>query len=164
MTLYDLQEEYRALLELAEDPETDPQMFADTLEALDGEIEAKADGYAAVMAQLSGDADAIKKQIDRLKDRKKVIDSNISRMKEALQNAMITTGKRKIKTTLFSFNIQKNPPRLVMETTDYTKIPAEYWKMLDPEIDEAAIKKKLQAGEKMPGVAHLEQSEGLRIR
>lgn len=45
-TIYELTEDYLRLLELAEDPDTDPEAFADTLEGLDGEIEIKAEGYA----------------------------------------------------------------------------------------------------------------------
>jgi hypothetical protein len=42
-TIYELTEDYLRLLELAEDPDTDPEAFADTLEGLEGEIEIKAE-------------------------------------------------------------------------------------------------------------------------
>lgn len=164
MTLYELKAEYQLLLALAEDPGTDPDVFRDTLDALEGEIEDKADGYAVVMTQLQGDADMLKKEIDRLKAREEAIDSNVKRMKDALQAAMIATDKRKFKTALHSFSIAKNPASIVKETEDYSKIPAEYWKMRDPDIDWTAIKKDLQAGKELPGVGHLVQGESLRIR
>lgn len=106
-TLYELTGEYRALLEMLEDCD-DPQIVIDTLEGIDGEIEVKADGYAKVMRQLEGEAAMLKGEAERLTARRKVIENNIDRMKKALQQAMITTGKTKFKTNLFSFNVQKN--------------------------------------------------------
>ena len=73
---------------------------------------------------------------------------------------MIDTGKRKFKTDLFSFGIQKNPPTVVVDQKD--KIPEEYWKAQEPKLDKTALKKWLK--DNAEEYAHLEQSEGLRIR
>ena len=64
MTLYELTSDYLTLLEMAEDPDIDIQAFDDTLEGLEGEIEAKADGYAKVITTLNGDAALLKGQED----------------------------------------------------------------------------------------------------
>ena len=61
MTLYELTDDYMKLLEFAEDPEADPQAIADTMDALEGEIEVKAEGYAKVMKQIEADAAGIAK-------------------------------------------------------------------------------------------------------
>ena len=45
-TLYELTTQLQALLEMAEDPEIDAQVIADTMEGIEGELEVKADGYA----------------------------------------------------------------------------------------------------------------------
>ena len=47
-TLYELTEEYRQLLEMMEDDSVDPEVLQDTLEGVDGEIEAKADNWASL--------------------------------------------------------------------------------------------------------------------
>ena len=159
-TLYELTGQYRELLELAESEELDKQLIADTLEGFDGEIEIKADGYAKVIRELEGKADLLKNEIERLSKRKSAIENNIKSMKEALQNAMFITGKTKFKTDLFSFNIQKNPPRLVIDRPE--EIPKEYLIPQEPKIDTSAIKEALKRQE-LP-FAHLEQSESLRIR
>lgn len=62
MTLYDLTSDYLYLLDLMGDPDIDIEVINDTLEALDGEIEAKADGYAIIMKELEASAEAIKKE------------------------------------------------------------------------------------------------------
>lgn len=160
-TIYELTEEYRVLLELAEDPEVDPETLADTLEALGGEIEEKADGYAKVMKQLEADAAALKFEEKRLSSRRTVCENNIKRMKAALQAAMEATGKKKFKTDLFSFGIQKNPAKLVID--DDRHIPHDFMIQPDPVPNNKAIRDALNEGFEF-GWCHLEQTESLRIR
>ena len=102
----------------------------------------------------------INEEIERLKARKDVISNNADRVKKYLEKAMIDTGKRKFKTALFGFNIQKNPASVVIDQED--KIPEEYWIKQDPKLDKALLKKWLK--DNPEDFAHLEQSEGLRIR
>mgnify|MGYP002514674598 CR=1 FL=1 len=149
---------------MMEDPELDPQTLADTMEGIEGELEVKAESYAKVMKNLEADVSAIKAEIDRLSERKKTIENNIKRMKAALQYAMELTGKTKFKTPLFSFGIQKNPAAVVMDEGYIENIPERFLIPQDPVIDKKAIKEALKAGEDLEGIAHLEQSESLRIR
>ena len=163
-TLYELTEEWNYLLSMAEDEDVDPDTLGDTLEGIEGEIEIKADGYARVIAQLEHDAAAIKAEEKRLKNRRVTIEANIDRMKKSLQAAMEATGKTKFKTDLFSFGIQKNPPSVVLDEVDIGRIPPEYLRQKDPEVDKSAIKADLLAGKDLTGLAHLESTQGLRIR
>ena len=162
MTLYELTTQYQALLELAEDPDVDPEVLADTMDGLDGDIEEKADGYAKVIKCLETQAAGVKTELDRLNTRKKSIETNIARIKENLEAAMRITGKVKFKTDLFSFGIQKNPASVVIDV-DPAALPDEYLIPQEPKIDKTKIKEDLKAGIDI-GVAHLEQSESLRIR
>lgn len=159
-TLYELTGQYKQLLDMAETEELDKQLIADTLEALEGEIETKADGYAKIIRELEGKAELLKSEIDRLSNRKTTIENNIKSMKEALQNAMYITGKVKFKTNLFNFSIQKNPPKLVIDKPE--EIPEEFLIPQPPKADNAKLKEILE--EKELPFAHLEQSESLRIR
>ena len=160
-TLYELSEQYQELLSMALDPDVDPEALADTMEGLEGEIEAKADGYAKVMKELRVIADARKTEAKRLTDGAKSIETNIDRMKSALETAMWATGKTKFRTTLFSYGIQKNPPVLKIDRPE--DVPAEFLIPQEPKIDTAGIKKELKEGAAFDW-CHLEQSEGLRIR
>lgn len=160
-TLYELTEAYQELLSMALDPETNPEALADTMEAIDGEIEVKADGYAKVMRNLEADASAIKAEIARLTERKKSIETNIDRMKRALESSMRATGKTKFKTTLFSFGIQKNVPSVSI--LDESKIPEQFLIPQSPKIDKRAIMAALKDGEHYEW-AEVVQTESLRIR
>ena len=164
MTLYELQDEYRQLLDLAEDPEVDPEILADTMEALEGEIEEKAVGYGKVIRQMEADAEALKNEEERLASRRKVTENNIKRLKQALQFAMMAVGKPKIDTDLFKFRIQKNPASVVIDAPSTDHMPAEYITIQAPTWNKAAIKEALKAGKDLSGIAHLEQTESLRIK
>ena len=159
-TLHELTNDFQALLEMCQDPEVDQDMLRDTIEAVEGELEIKADGYAKVIQELEGKEEYLDKEIKRLSAKKNVVVNSISRIKRTLENAMIQTGKRKFKTDLFSFNIQKNPASLVIDDPDM--IPNKYLIPQDPKVDKTGIKELLKTGEL--SWAHLEQGESLRIR
>lgn len=163
-TLYELTDDYLTLLEMAEDPDMDEIAFLDTMEGIEGAIEDKAENYAKVIRTLEGDAAACDAESKRLRNKKQTIENNIKRMKAALQMAMEATGKRKFKTQLFSFNIQKNPAAVVVDEQYIENIPERFLVRKDPEINRKAIKDAITAGEDLEGIAHLEQTESLRIR
>lgn len=159
-TLYELTEEYRQLLDMMEDDSVDPEVLKDTLEGVDGELEIKAENCVKVMAELCGKVALIDREIERLKGKKDVLNNNIKRIKQQIEKSMIDTGKRKFKTDLFSFGIQKNPPAVVIDQED--QIPEEYWVAQEPKLNRTAIKQWLKENE--ADWAHLTQTESLRIR
>lgn len=163
-TLYELTDEYKMVLEMSEDPDVDDQVLADTLEGIEGEIEYKADGYARVIREMEADARALKTEEERLSARRATIENRIKYLKARLQYAMLLVGKPKFKTELFSFNIQKNPAAVIIDTPDLDEIPAEYLIQQPPKVDKQRIKEDLKAGADLLGIAHLEQTESLRIR
>ena len=161
MTLYELTSEYQQLLMMAEDPDIDLQVLADTFDAVEGDIEAKAEGYAKVIKQLEADITALKGEIDRLTARKKTIENNIDRLKERLKTAMILCDKPKFKTALFSFTVQNNPEKVILDSEE---VPERYLVQQDPKINKTLLKEDLKSGVDLSGIAHLEQDSSLRIR
>ena len=163
-TLYELTSDFLAVVDMAQDPDIDEQMIADTLEGIEGEIEIKADGYAKVLAELSAMTETLKTEINRLQARKKTIDANADRIKHVLEDAMRATGKTKFKTDLFSFNIQKNPASVkIIPDVDIDSVPAEFIIWPEPAIDKKKVKDAIKNGEEFEW-AWMEQTEGLRIR
>ena len=167
-SMYELTAEWQQLFEMMDDPDIEEDVFWDTMEAIEGEIEVKADGYAKVIAEMNGKADGLKAEIDRLSARKKAIDNHVKRMKENLQKAMEFTGKVKFKTDLFSFNVQNNPASLVLEFDEkdqemVQRLPEKY-RTVKYEVNKAAIKEDIKAGTDTGVLAHLEQSKSLRIK
>lgn len=163
-TLFDLTTDLLNLYEMATEPDLDAEVLQDTIDAVEGEIEVKADGYAKVIRQMDGDIATLKAEIDRLSNRKKSIENSKDRIKKSLETAMMATGKTKFKTELFSFGIQKNPASLKFtDDFDMAELDDKYIKYADPEVNKQAVKDALKSGEEIAG-CYLEQTESLRIR
>lgn len=172
-SIYELTGEYLELMDMLEDEEVDEQTIIDTLEALDGEIENKADNYAKIIRSLESDIDGISKENDRLTARKKTYENRIKWLKQNLEMCMRTIGKKKFTTDLFSFNIQKNGgKRKLTIDVDVKNIPEEYRIKQPDAVDGEKLRDYLkenglegQDGSLNCEWCHLEpQRESLRIR
>lgn len=121
MNLYELTGQMLQLQQMLEDPEVDAQVLADTMEAVEGELEIKADGYGKIIRNFESNVASIKAEKDRLTALQNIYEGSIKRLKDNLQESMTATGKRKIETDLFKFSIQKNGgalPVIVDVSTD----------------------------------------------
>ena len=157
-TLFELTGAWLEVYDMA--GEVDDDVVLDTLESIEGEIEDKAVGYGKVIAQLNADADALAEEIKRLQARKKAAENHAARMKRRLQESMEAIGSKRIQTPLFTFRIQKNPPKVVIDHPE--NIPEKYLIAQEPKVDTKAIAADLKGGE-LYAWAHLVQEESLRI-
>lgn len=164
MRLYDLTEEYAALQDMLYDPEVDEQTIQDTIEAVWGEIEDKAEGYAKIIMDMKADAEILKEEENRLAARRRHLEARSQYLKDTLEANMRAVGKTKFKTALFTFNIQKNgglQPLVIDGLID--DIPGEFLIPQPPVPNNEAIRKLL--AEKQVDWAHLDpRGESLRIR
>ena len=161
MTLYELTEEYKELLDMLMDPDVDPQVVADTLEGVEGDIEHKAEGYGAVMCELNAKRAQIKKEVERLDAWADVLSNNINRMNNALISAMDAVGKKKIETDHFRFSIVGNGGKRPMRLTG--EVPEEYMWM-KPEIDTAKIRRDLEDGKELSFAYLADRGRRLSVR
>lgn len=163
LKLYEITGEYLTLCQMAEDTDVDATVFADTLASIQGELEVKADSYAMIITNLSGDIEKIDKEIERLTHMKKVLKNRTNHLKNNLENAMKMMDVRKLKTDFRSYSIQKNPQSL--NIIDESKIPAEYLISQDPKLDRTRLLADVKANpNKFVGIAETKQMESLRIR
>jgi hypothetical protein len=159
--LYQLNSNYETVLNMLYDEDIDEQMVLDTLEAIEGEIEEKADGYAKIIKELEAKQNARKEEAKRLTESAKVFENRAKVLKTNLYNTMKSMGKTKFATDLFSFNIAKNGGKQAL-TID-GDVPEEYTKTII-ENDTDKIRQALENGEELP-FAHLEpRGESLRIK
>ncbi|HHV39741.1 MAG TPA: siphovirus Gp157 family protein [Tepidimicrobium sp.] len=132
-----------------------------SLMQLDEELGELADGVGKIVQELKAEANAYDTEIKRLRARKSVAENKRKALMEMLEYNMIQQNKRKIKTPFFSFNIQKNPPSVVI--LDEEAVPEQY-KTYKVQIDKRAIQNAIKStGMPIAGV-ELVQKEGLRIR
>ena len=160
-SIYELTADFLKVQELIEEGELDQETLSNTLECLDYEIEEKAEGYAKVIKNLTADVEGLKAEEERLFNKRKIIENNINNLKKNLEQAMILTGKKKFKTDLFSFNIQKNPPSV--KILDESKISEEFKIPQPDKIDNKGILQELKKGTILDW-AEMVQGESLRIR
>lgn len=151
MTLYDLKGEFLRLYQIITDE--DEQVFLDTLEGLQGELEIKASGYVHVMKQLEMEEDECDKVIEAFKAKKAVRSNARKRMKEALINAMDVAGLNELPAGEYTLKIAKNGGLQPLKIDG--DIPDNFMKVqLVPDNDK--IRKTLNDGEELP-FAHLEE-------
>ena len=156
MQLYELTEIYLNL----KDMDIEKGDLNAALENIDDEIETKADNIAKVLRDFDGDIEALKSEEERLAKKRKAIENRQKQLKEYLQNAMLVLDKRKFKTDLFSFNIQKNAPSL--KILDESKIPEDYYR-IERNLNKNSLKEAVKNG-LFEDAAELVQTESLRIR
>jgi hypothetical protein len=90
--------------------------------------------------------DSYKAELDRLSKRAKAFENRANCVQNVLRYGMEKLGQSKIKTDLFTANIQNT--QMIVDTTstiDWEKIP-DCYKKVTIELDKAAIKKALKDG------------------
>lgn len=171
-TLYDLIDDYQRFSEILECEDTDEAIKDDLKEAVDNlaeDVEAKIDDYGKAISNRKANIAARKAEIERLQALNDADNRAIDRMKGICEQAMRITGKPKVKTTFYNFYFQKNPESVVLEEGYIKNIPEEFLIYQEPKVNKTAIKEALKGDdealkERLEGIAHLEQSESIRIR
>lgn len=168
MTLYELSNDYQEVLSMAEDEDIGYEAIQDTLEALEGEFEIKADAIACIIKTLQSENKAIKEEIDTLNKRIKSKTSKSYNLKEYLYQQMGAIGKNKIETARNVISIRKSPPKTEIDDINAFIDWAEnghdeYLTHKPPEPNKKAIREAIKNGEKIPNVT-LESGESLSIK
>lgn len=155
MRLYELTEQYQILEDMMYDPEVDNLTIEDTMEAIFGEIEDKAEGYAKIILGMKSDIDELKAEEDRLRARRKSLEDKQTRVKDTLLENMQAIGKTRIKTALFTISVAKNGGNepLVIDG-NIEDIPGKFLIPQPPKVDNDAVRRLLV--EKQVDWAHLE--------
>ena len=164
MNLYELTSQFLQLQQMLEDPDIETQVINDTMEAIEMDLEDKADNYARVIKNMEASVSAIKSEQEVLQQKKNLLELGIKKLKSNLQESMTATGKTKFKTALFSFAIQKNGGKapVILDVKDTSELPDELVRIKE-EPDLEAIRQLLDHGDCK--YAHYgERGESLRIK
>lgn len=164
MRLHEIAKEYREVAALADsDDEGMAQAVIDTLEAVGGAFEEKAQTLVRITLSRQADIDALDNEIKRLQARKQTILNAEASFKEYLRTNMEATGISKISCPLFTITLAKGREVAVIDDAD--QLPDELMRVkTDISPDKLAIAAKLKAGEEVPG-ARLERGQSsIRIK
>lgn len=159
MNLFGLAASYLALRDMMLDPDVDQDAIKDTMEAIEGSIEDKADSYAYIIKELDAQADMLKKEADRLKSKSEAVMNNKQRLRDSLLIALTSTGLNKLKTNKHSFSVSKSK---LVEVVDESLIPDDY-KKTTITITKKELGAALKTGTEIAGAVLIER-ENLTIR
>ena len=162
--LYELTGAALTLRNLLLEGELDPEAIKDAIENNNEEITLKLENCAKVIKDIESDIAGLKAEEERLANRRKTYENNIKALKSKMQEALLATGERKLKGQLFSFNVQTNPPSVVIDEQYIENIPEAYITKPEPVVNKKKLLEDLKAGVDLDGIAHLETSESIRIR
>jgi len=156
MNLHEISDNYLAVQDI-EDVDIN-----DTLDAIEGEFESKAESIVKVIVNIESDMERIENEIKRLKSRSELFSRKIDGIKDYLRANMERTGIKNIKGPLFTItcaagrdvvvidNVESLPDHLVSVKTSISP-------------DKVAILEALKAGP-VDG-AHIEKSKSsIRIK
>jgi hypothetical protein len=168
MTLYEINSNYLDLLQAIEDGDVPEEAITDTLDAVKGEFDSKAEAIGCYIKNLSAEADAIKNEIDALMERLRTKNNKIDSLKNYLLSAMQTAGRPKIETSKIRLSIANNPPSVDIDDEDAFACWAsanapELLTPQPPKINRQMIKTRLNTGTSIPH-AVLKIKQSLRIK
>ena len=142
-TLFEIVDEFKQLYDMACE-EADSEIFADTLEALTGELDAKASGYVNVIQQLEMEEQKAKELKNKYAAIEKFRKIAVERVKGRLLMAMDAIGKDQIPAGDFTIKIQGNGGQQPL-WIDEELVPDSFRKVV-LEIDKDKIRKALEGG------------------
>ena len=160
MNLFELTENYVKFFTEFENADEITDEMQELANNLNVEIEEKCDNYAKMIKNLEADVEAFKNQEKIFNEKRKSAENKVKWLKQNLQASMELQGRKKVKTDLFSFNIQKNAPSL--EIRDENNIDDSYY-VIERKLNKRELLNDIKEGLIVDGV-EIKQTESLRIR
>lgn len=145
------------------DEDLPPEAIADTLEAIEGEIQLKGENIGLLVQNWQSDIDALKEYKKQLDYKIQCKQNRIDNIKEYLRGNMEASGIKKIECPLFNITCGKG--RAVVSIDDEDSIPDEYMTVTtNIKPDKKKLLDALKGGEVIEGVSLTESKSTLRIK
>lgn len=157
MSLFDIGQQYIDFCNLMENGEIPEEAITDTLEALEGEFNDKADNIASLIKSLEYEAQSMEQESKSLSERAKSKKTKAQNLREYLFQQMQNTGMERIETSRNLLALKKNPPKVTVEQEqDFIKWAQEQGrddllKIADPAINKKEVAAQLKLGNELPG-------------
>jgi hypothetical protein len=151
--LYLIANEYRAAALQLADLDLPPEVVADTLESLSGELDAKAQSVAYMVRSIEADAASMKEWAKTATERAKAAEGRATALREYLARCMDATGIEKIEGAGVKLSFRKSSA-VVIDGAEL--IPAEYMRTPEPPPpapDKKLIGDAIKAGKDVPGAS-----------
>jgi outer membrane murein-binding lipoprotein Lpp len=146
MTLYEIDQKLLDCIDL----ETGEILNEERLNELQMERNEKLEKVALWIKELNAEADALKAEKQAFADRQKAAENKAGSLKKWLADAL---AGEKFKTTKVMVSFRKTKS---VEVADIFALDENYVKYSEPTADKAAIKKAIEAGQKVAGATLVE--------
>ena len=111
--------DYQNLLQLLESSDDlTPEMIADTLEGMEGELADKLDSIMVIARNNLGNASTCDDEIKRLAERKKSFENKDKALRKYILSCLMAAGLDKLKTAKNTFTARKGSISVVIDNTD----------------------------------------------
>ena len=165
MKLYEIANDYIALMQAIENDELPEECIADTLEAIKGEIEIKADNIACLLKNTEAEIKAFKEEENRLAERREAKEKALKRLKIYLSDMLIRTNVMNVETVRNKISFRKSE---VVEVDDsFFKWAIvnrnDLLSFKEPSANKTEIKKALKGGQAIEG-AKLVTNQNIQIK
>jgi len=164
MKLYEIKDLYFRFFELVENGEIELDAYADTLEAIDGEFEDKADNIACLIKTLISEAKAIESEEKALKERRERKERQAESLKNYLSITMQQLGKSKLETTRNVLSFRKTTSLYIEDEVRFMELHPN---LVNTKVEKSISKKDateiIKAGCQLEG-ARLIEKQNLQIK
>lgn len=163
MNIYQVSEQYLlALNELLAIEDLPDEVVRDTIESLQGDMEVKARNVAAYIKNIEAESFAVGEAVNQMTARKKRLDSEANKLREALKAGLQKCGMFDLKFPEFAIRVKFNPISVVVD--DEAMIPLEFiTEKITRCANKALMKSCMEAGSVIGG-ARLERKTRLEIK
>lgn len=166
MTLFEITGQLRDLWEMLEAGEMDEETLIDTMEAVEGDFEAKAEGYAKIIKQMEADADNMEAMADEFLGKMNVLRNGADRLKNRLLYMMDAANIPEVKGKIFKIKPVNNggvKPLVLLESMAPEEFP-EAFQQVEIKVNKKAIREALDQGEQLSFAHYGERGRHLTIK
>lgn len=166
MKLYELAIDYLALKQAIDEDEIPEECIADTLEAIGGEIEIKADNIACMLKNIEAEMTAIRAEEIKLATRRKIKERAYDRMKQYLSDTLQQMSIDKVETARNKISFRRSESVEIDNETFINWAQENRDDLLTysaPTANKTEIKKLLKDGEEIVG-AQLVSKQNIQIK
>ena len=153
MNLYEINAEILSCMDM----ETGEVLDSEKLDSLHIALEDKLENISLWIKNLEADATAFKAEKEAFADRQRAAENKVASLKRYLSDFL---DGRKFETKRVKVSFRKSES---LELSEDAKIPEEFLKYKEPEVNKAELKKAVKAGLKLEGV-QLVQKENISIK
>ena len=153
MNLYEINAEILSGMDM----ETGEGLDSEKLDSLHIALEDKLENISLWIKNLEADATAFKTEKEAFADRQRAAENKVASLKRYLSDFL---DGRKFETKRVKVSFRKSES---LELSEDAKIPEEFLKYKEPEVNKAELKKAVKAGLKLEGV-QLVQKQNISIK